>query len=392
MADINETGLPAGSSSAARALNKEEQRRKIIIRTSIIGILANVCLAALKAFIGVITHSIAITLDAVNNLSDAASSVVTIVGTKLAARQPDRDHPFGHGRIEYLSALIISIIVLYAGISSLSESVRKIIHPEVPEYTAPVLFVILAGVAVKIIMGRYVKRVGERVNSDSLVNSGQDAILDSVISASTLAAALVFIWKGISLEAWLAAVISVVIIKSGFDMMRETLSRILGERADAELARAIKQTVTSFPDVSGVYDLVLHNYGPETYNGSLHIEVPDTYSASKIDELIREITAEVYEKYHVILTAVGVYSVNTSDSSYAEVRDRIQEIVMGHDHVLQMHGFLLNKEKKTIRFDIIISFDAKDRWAVYSHICREVQQMYPDYSFEITMDTDFSEP
>jgi len=183
-----------------------------------------------------------------------------------------------------------------------------------------------------------------------------------------------------------------VIIKSGFDMMRETLSRILGERADAELARAIKQTVRSFPDVSGVYDLVLHNYGPETYNGSLHIEVPDTYSASKIDELIREITAEVYEKYHVILTAVGVYSVNTSDSSYAEVRDRIQEIVMGHDHVLQMHGFLLNKEKKTIRFDIIISFDAKDRWAVYSHICREVQQMYPDYSFEITMDTDFSEP
>jgi len=392
MSDIKETELQAGSSSAARALNKEEQRRKLIIRTSIIGILANVCLAALKAFIGVITHSIAITLDAVNNLSDAASSVVTIVGTKLAARQPDRDHPFGHGRIEYLSALIISIIVLYAGISSLSESIRKIVHPEVPEYTAPVLFVILAGVAVKIIMGRYVKSVGERVNSDSLVNSGQDAILDSVISASTLAAALIFIWKGISLEAWLAAVISVVIIKSGFDMMRETLSRILGERADAELARAIKQTVRSFPDVSGVYDLVLHNYGPETYNGSLHIEVPDTYSASKIDELIREITAEVYEKYHVILTAVGVYSVNTSDSSYAEVRDRIQEIVMGHDHVLQMHGFLLNKEKKTIRFDIIISFDAKDRWAVYSHICREVQQMYPDYSFEITMDTDFSEP
>lgn len=371
---------------------QEQSRDRIIVRTSFVGIAANVLLAGFKAAVGLLSGSIAIVLDAVNNLSDAGSSLVTIIGTKLAARPADRKHPFGHGRAEYLSAMVIAVLVLYAGLTALIESVKKILHPDVPEYTTAALVIVGAAVLVKILLGKYVKGVGRKVNSDSLVNSGQDAAMDAVISASTLAAALVYLRTGLSLEAWLGAVISLVILKAGVDMLRETLSRILGERADGELARAIKHTVTSFPGVTGAYDLVLNNYGPDAYNGSVHIEVPDTYSAGELDELLRNIAVEVYKQHHVILTAIGVYSVNTKNDEAARMRDRIGETVLGHEHVLQMHGFYVNEEKKTIRFDIIISFDAKDRRAVYAQVRAEVQDMYPDYELQITMDTDFSEP
>ena len=369
----------------------EVSREKTIVKTSIIGIIANVFLAGFKAVIGLMTNSIAIVLDAVNNISDAASSLITIIGTKLASREPDKKHPFGYGRVEYLSAMIISVIVLYAGITSLVESVKKIIEPETPDYSAVTLIIVAAAVLVKIFLGRYVKKTGERVNSDSLINSGKDAVLDSVISASTLVAAVIFLLTGLSLEAWLGSVISVIIIKSGIEMLRETLSEILGERADISLAKEIKKTVLSFPEVSGAYDLVLHNYGPDNYNGSIHIEVPDTLSAAELDELIRAVTTKVYLEQNVILTAIGVYSLNTKDEKAVGMRNEISSLVLSKEHVLQMHGFYVNEEKKTIRFDVIVSFDAKDRRAVYDEICSEVAALYPDYSLEIVLDTDFSE-
>lgn len=372
-------------------IENEKSRSRTIVRTSVIGIAANAFLAAFKAVIGIISGSIAITLDAVNNVSDAASSVITIIGTKLAGKAPDRKHPFGYGRIEYLTAMIISVIVLYAGVTSLVESVKKIITPETPEYSTVSLIIIGAAVVVKIILGRYVKSVGKKVNSDSLINSGEDATLDSIISAATLAAALIFIFTKVSLEAYLGAIISLVIIKSGIGMLRETLSKILGERADAELAKGIKETVNSFDPVSGAYDLVLHNYGPDTYNGSVHIEVPDTLTAEELDELIRRITVEVYKKHNVILTAVGVYSVNTKNGSAAKMRESVYDAVLTIEHVLEIHGFFVNEEKKTIRFDVIVSFDAKDREAVRQKVCEKVHEMYPEYALEIVLDTDFAQ-
>lgn len=371
--------------------SNEVTREKTIIRTSIIGIIANVFLAAFKAAVGLMTNSIAIVLDAVNNISDAGSSLITIVGTKLAGKEPDKEHPFGYGRIEYLSAMIISVIVLYAGITSFVESVKQIIHPETPDYNAVSLIIVAVAVVVKILLGRYVKGIGKRVNSDSLVNSGEDATLDSVISASTLVAAGIFLIFHVSVEAWLGAVISAVIIKSGNEMLRDTISQILGERNDAELARDIQQTVMSFPDVQGAYDLVLNNYGPDTWNGSIHIEVPDTYSADRLDQLIREITMKVLHEHHVILTAIGVYSVNTKDEEIMQAKRQVEEIVFSHDHVRQMHGFYLIRESQTMRFDIVISFDAKDRRAVYAEVVADVQKAFPDYHLQAAMDTDFAE-
>ena len=373
------------------ANGNEISREKAIVRTSLIGIIANVFLAAFKAVVGLTTHSIAIVLDAVNNISDAGSSLITIVGTKLAGKEPDKKHPFGYGRIEYLSAMIIAVIVLYAGITSLVESVRQIIHPETPDYNAVSLVIVAVAVVVKILLGRYVKNAGVRVNSDSLINSGEDATLDSVISASTLVAAGIFLLFHVSLEAWLGAIISAVIIKSGIGMLRDTISQILGERNDAELAKSIRQTVISFPDVQGAYDLVLNNYGPDTWNGSIHIEVPDTYSADQLDQLIRESTIAVLKEHHIILTAIGVYSVNTHDEEIISAQKKVREIVLSHAHVRQMHGFYLMKDRKAMRFDVVISFDAKDRRAVYHDVVEDVEKAFPDYELQIAMDTDFAE-
>ena len=368
-----------------------DNREKTIIRTSIIGIAANVLLALFKAVTGVLTHSIAIILDAVNNISDAGSSLITIVGTKLAGRPADKKHPFGYGRVEYLSAMIISVIVLYAGITSLVESVKQIIHPETPDYSTVSLIIVAVAVVVKIGLGRYVKSVGEKVNSDSLINSGEDASLDSIISASTLVAAGIFMIFHVSLEAWLGAVISLVIIKSGLEMLRDTISEILGERNDVELARAIHDTVVSFPGVEGAYDLVLNNYGPDTWNGSIHVEVPDTYSADQLDQLLREITLTVHKEHRVVLTAIGVYSVNTTDAEIIKARKKVEEIVLAHPHVRQMHGFYLIKDHKKMRFDIVVSFEAEDRRVVYQEVLAAVQKAFPDYQLQVAMDTDFTE-
>lgn len=367
-------------------------REKTIVRTSILGIVANVLLAAFKAVVGVVSNSIAITLDAVNNLSDALSSVITIVGTKLAGRAPDKRHPMGYGRVEYLTAMIISAIVLYAGITAGVESVQKIVSPETPDYSAAALVVVAAGVVAKVLLGRHVQSVGRRVNADSLVASGQDALSDAVLSVSTLGAAIVYLVWGVSLEAWVGAVISAFIVKAGLEMLSQTLSQILGERVSPELAEKIKGIVAEEPGVLGVYDLVLHNYGPERLVGSLHVEVADTTSAEAIDELTRHAEERVFAatEGRVILVAVGIYSRNTS-SEVSDMRECVKRIVMAHDHVLQFHGFHVDESRHLLEFDVIIAFEAPDRQGEYRQIVHEVEEAYPGYTVRATLDSDMTD-
>ena len=366
------------------------EREKIIVRTSIIGIVANVFLASFKAVIGLLTNSIAIVLDAVNNFSDALSSVITIIGTKLAGKRPDKRHPMGHGRVEYLTAMIISVIVLYAGVTSLVESVKKIINPETPDYTSWSLIIVAVAVVVKILLGRYVKSVGEKVNSGSLIASGSDAMMDAIISASTLVAALIYIYSGLSLEAWLGAVISLIIIKAGYEILRETLSQIIGERVDPDLAKNIKEIITAFDDVQGAYDLVLHSYGPDNLMGSVHIEIPDTYTADRIDALTRAIQEKVYKECKVVLSAVSIYSSNTKDAEAQEAKERIAEVLATRPEVLQIHGFYMDPITKSINFDVVLTFEC-DRAKVYKEIVDEVSSMYPESEITIIVDSDFSD-
>ncbi len=366
-------------------------REKKIIRTSLVGIAANLGLAGFKALIGLLSHSIAVVLDAVNNLTDALSSVITILGARYSAKPADKTHPFGHGRIEYFASELIAMLVLYAGITALIKSVKKIIHPEEPDYKIYGLIIIAVAVVVKVLLGAFFKKRGRETNSDALTNSGQDATLDAVISASTLVAALLnFIW-GWQLEAWLGAIISVIIIRSGVQMLGDTLSQLLGKRADAELARSIKETVCGVEGVQGAYDLFLTDYGPDRTMGSVHVEVPDTLTALEIDALTHKVQTVCLEKTGVILTAVGIYAQNTQNDEAARVQAEVRRMVTAHDGVLQIHGFYLDAEQRTMRFDVILSFDLPDRQAAYEDILAEVRQAWPGWDVRITLDSDISD-
>lgn len=365
-------------------------RDAVIVKTSIVGIVTNIMLAAFKAAVGAVTGSIAVVLDAVNNLSDALSSVITIIGAKLSSRLPDKKHPLGHGRIEYLSAMIVAAIVLYAGITSLVESVKKIISPQSADYSVVSLIIIAVAVVVKLLLGSYVKSRGEKVGSAALVASGQDARFDAILSLSVLLSAIVYLIWGLSLEAWVGVLISVFIIRSGVEMITDTLDDILGKRADAELTAAIRQAVLEEDEVRGVYDLLLNNYGPGKNYCSLHVELPDVMTVEDVDTLTRRIQSRVLLATGVIVTGVGVYSYNTKNDEAAQMRNRIMSVVMSHDWALQLHGFNADTAAKKMRFDVVMSFDI-DPAEGLATLMREVGELFPDYTVQITPDLDISD-
>ena len=336
-----------------------ENRDRVIIRTSLIGIVANIFLASFKAIIGILSNSIAVVLDAVNNLSDALSSLITIIGTRLAGKKPDKEHPMGHGRAEYISAMIVAAIVLYAGIVSLYESSKKIIEPALPDYNIGGLVFIAVAIVVKILVGTYFKKVGSSVKSASLEASGKDALFDAILSTSVFISAIIFITTGFSLEAYVGVVISI-----------------------------FKETICREPEVSGAYDLLLHSYGPDRLVGSVHIEIPDTLTANEIDALERRITDSVFVENGVFLAGIGIYSMNTSDDEIKSLRSDINRTVMSHEGVLQMHGFYYNKADDTIQMDVILDFALDDRDAVFKSIVEDLESTYPDYRFRVAMDID----
>ena len=370
-------------------MNDQQQRQKVIVRTSLIGIAVNILLAAFKAAVGLLSNSIAVILDAVNNLSDALSSVITIFGAKLAGRKPDKDHPLGHGRIEYISALIVAAIVMYAGITSLVESVKKIIDPQKPDYTTISLVIIGVAVLAKILLGRYVKKTGEKTHSGALVASGTDALSDAALSLAVLLTALLYTFKGISLEAYVGVVISGFIIKAGYEMISDTVKDILGRRANVEVSNKIKEIISEEPDVLGAYDLFIHDYGPDKAYASVHVELPDSMTVDKVDVLTRKLTDRVYRETGVILTGVGVYSRNT-DAKAERIRRDIEKIVMAHEWALQMHGFYIDEERKIIRFDVVMSFDVSHSEGIKT-ICEEVKEIYPEYDLVIVPDIDITD-
>ena len=370
--------------------NQSLSRDAVIIRTSIIGILTNVFLAAFKAAVGILSHSIAVILDAVNNLSDALSSIITIIGTKLAGKRPDKKHPLGHGRIEYLSAMIVSGIVLYAGITSAVESVKKIIHPETPDYSIISLVIIAVAIVVKLVLGKYVRSQGERVNSGSLVASGSDAAFDAVLSASVLGSAIIFLTTGLSLEAYVGAAISLIIIKSGVELMKETLDQILGVRADSEVTGKIKELLCEEPEVRGAYDLFIYNFGPDKDYASVHLELPDTMTVQGVDKLSRKVEQKVYRETGVILTGIGVYSYNTGDTLAAKIQNEVREMVLNHEWALQFHGFYLDTQAKEMRFDVVMSFDINPQDGLRI-LYREIGKAYPEYKLQIVPDVDITD-
>lgn len=360
------------------------ERNKEIIRTSIVGIAANIFLAAFKAIAGFVAGSVAIVMDAINNLSDAMSSVITIVGTKLSEKPADRNHPFGYGRVEYFSAIIIAVIVLSTGFISLVESVKKIFHPSHPTYTALTLTIIIVAIIVKLVMGWYVKKEGRKLKSNALEASGADATFDAIVTLSTLISAGIMLLTDFNIDGIIGAIISLVIIKAGINMIGTPVGQLLGESISKEMMHDIKEDVAHFAGVLGVYDIILNYYGPNTIIGSLHVSVPETMTAGRIHGLTRTITELLYDKYKIIVT-VGIYAICTTGKQ-SELQKNVLSFIDCYPHIIQTHGYFYIAEKRTITFDVVPDENIHDDYAFREMLTSDLKKAYPGYEFNIFVD------
>ena len=263
-------------------------RFKDIIITSVIGILVNVLLGVIKIIVGTVANSVAVISDAVNNFADSVSSLVTIIAMAISGRGATRKHPFGFGRIEYFSSMIISVLILITGGEFLIESVKKILHPEATAYTPVTLVLLIVAIVAKILLGLYTKRSGTKLNSPNLIASGQDALSDAIITGVTLLAAVVsLIWPDLHIDGWVGAVVSIFVIKAGLEILLDVISKLLGERPSIELADKLMDEILNTDGVLGAYDLILHNYGPNVFIGdvNLELETPECPTAERVRRL-----------------------------------------------------------------------------------------------------------
>lgn len=365
-------------------------RNKTITRASTAGIIANVLLSAFKAVVGLLSHSIAIVLDAVNNLTDALSLVITIIGVKLGSKPADKEHPYGYGRAEFLSQITIAVLILFAGGSALVESIKKILHPTVTTYTTVTIVVILVAIATKIWLSIFTRRKGRETDSAALTASGKEAGYDALVTFATLVSVLIYLkWK-IVIDGWLGAGISLLIVKAGWDALKESVDKILGQRSDAAFTKAVKKDICSIDGVEGAYDLMVHNYGPGNSVGSVHVAVDHSLTAPEIYNITTEIQQAILEKHHLFLT-VGIYSVDDNNPETKAIRDSVTSAALSREYVLSIHALYIDVVRKRISFDIVVDFKCPDATALRDGLASDICATYPGYSADIKIDRDISD-
>ncbi len=368
-------------------------REKTIVKTSIIGIIGNILLVGFKATIGFIAHSTSLISDALNNLTDALSSTITIVGTKLSNKSPDRKHPYGHGRIEYIASTLIAALILIAGVTAIYNSIISIIdyfqNGTMPEFSITSAIIISVAVLVKIGLSIFFRIQGKRVKSETLKASGLDALFDAILSAGTLLSIIFSLTLGWYIEGYVGIAIGLFIIYGGINVLRGAFSSIIGERIEPEEKKKIMEDITSIPGVIGAYDLIINSYGPQRSIGSVHIGVESTLSAREIQVIEREINAVLYSKYNILMT-VGIYVENQESDIGNKIRSEILNIIKQNKNILQLHAFFVDEVNKICTFDLVFSFDEKDPGMTIKNINESLVKLFPDYSFMIQLDKDFS--
>ena len=371
----------------------EKKREKEIIKTSFIGIIGNFLLVAFKAFVGIIAGSISIIMDAINNFTDALSSIITIIGTKLANKKPNKKHPYGYGRIEYMTSTLIAMLILFAGFMAIYESIKSIIeyfkYGTMPQFEIYSIIIIAAAILIKVLIGLFFRYKGNKIDSDALKASGLDALFDSILSTATLIGIFVAKYANFYIEGYLGILIGLFIIKSGFEVLKEALSSMIGDRFDKEYVTEIKKAITSIDGVTDCYDLILNSYGHNKNIGSVHIGVSDELTAKEIQTIERNISGLLYSKYNTIMT-VGVYAENLSDEFSKDVYNKIVNIVNKYEYVLQIHGFYIDKDTKLLNYDLVISFDDPNPNETINKIREETLKIIEGYQVIINYDQDFS--
>lgn len=372
--------------------NDLKAREKGIAQTSLIGILGNIVLVSVKAVIGFIAGSISIIMDAVNNLTDALSSIITIIGTKLSGKKPDKKHPFGHGRIEYITSAIIGIIILIAGISAIYESIQSIIdhfkNGTMADYSITALIIIGVAILIKASLGFFFRYRGKKFESDALKASGVDALFDVLLSLGTLVGALVSKFANFYVEGYIGIVIGLFILRSGFEVIKGAVTYIIGSKFDENLSTEIKLAISQVKGVEGVYDLILNNYGYNRYIGSVHVGVKDSLTAKEIQDIERAVNYLMYTKYNTIMTT-GIYAENTSSEIAKAIKVEALKIIEEYPAITQLHGFYIDETRKFVNFDLVISFDVNETDGLVKEVTDKLNNKYEDYTFFVNVDRDY---
>ena len=323
----------------------------------IVGIALNVLLFAGKFFAGTLSGSIAITADAFNNLSDAGSSVVTLLGFRLAGKKPDPEHPFGHGRIEYISGLVVAALILLMGVELAKSSFQKILHPEEVEFSIAAVVILIASIAVKLYMSVYNRRIGKKINSAAMVATGIDSLSDTISTAAVLVAMLVGKFSGLMIDGWVGMVVALFILYSACRAAMEALNPLLGQAPEEEFVQSIEELVMSHDEVCGIHDLMVHDYGPGRVMISLHAEVPASGNILELHDLIDSIEMKLREKLDCE-AVIHMDPIVTDDTLTTDLRQKMALLVKEVDEQATIHDFrmVMGPTHTNLIFDAVVPF------------------------------------
>ena len=364
------------------------ERTGIINRTSILGIVVNVLIAGVKIAAGLLASSVAIVSEGVNNAADALTSVLTMVGTRLAGRHPDAKHPFGYGRIEYLTGLVVAVVIIVSGVQMLIESVKLIFRPEELSISYVSLAIVAVSAVVKFFLGLYTIARGRVAKSDALVGVGLECRGDSYISIITIGVAVVFLLTGVSLDAYAGVVMSAIILKAGVEVLLKIVSELIGRPGEKELATKIYQLVRATPGVVGAADMMLHNYGPNAWSGSVNVEIDHAKSVGEVYAMLHELQLGIMHEEHVTMV-FGVYAVDDDHVETRRIRRTILEYVKAHEHVKSFHAVYLEPGTNRLYCDLVVDYALADWEALRADFLDYMKAKVPGRDVVLTVETEF---
>lgn len=365
-----------------------ESREGIISGTSVLGIIVNLLVAAIKVVLGLLSSSIAIVSEGVNNASDALTSVLTLVGTKLAGKKPDEKHPFGYGRIEYLTSLIIAIAIIVTGVEMLTSAVELIFHPADMDISYIALIAVAVSAVIKFFLGVYTIRMGKKADSGALVAVGLDCRNDSYVSIITIASAIVFIVFHISIDAYVGVFTSLLILKAGLEVLKDTISELLGRPGEAELAAKLYREIRSTEGVYNAVDMMLHNYGPEAYSGSVNIEIDHSKTVGEVYQFIHELQLRIMHEYNVTMV-FGIYAVDNDHEEAKQARITVSNFVKSHENVKSFHAVYFDHNTNKLYCDLIVDYKLRDWEKLREEFTAYMAEHYPDKELELVIETEY---
>ncbi len=363
-------------------------REGIITTTSFLGILTNVFIAVAKIIIGLLVSSIAIVTEGANNATDALSSIMTVIGAKLAKKHPDAKHPFGYGRIEYLAGLAISGFIVFTGIEMLIGAVKLVFAPEEMSVNYVSIIIVAAAALIKFFLGLYTIKMGRKAESVSLVAVGSECRNDSFASVITIITALLFLIFGWNLDAYAGILISLLIIKAGYDALKETLGDILGRPGDHDLAIKIYKEIVKTDGILLAADMMLHNYGPDAWSGSVNVEIDHKKTVGEIYQVLHELQLRIMHEYHVTMV-FGIYAVDNDSENIKALRQNLHGFVKENKLIKSYHAVYIDKKASRIYVDFIVDYKLKNWDEVREQFIAYMKPLYPESEVVLTIETEF---